>query len=301
VRSILEKCFANAWLLLTVTAFFWAGNAIAGKLAVGLMTPITLTFLRWSVAALVILIVARRHLRRDLAAILRHWPLLFAFGALGFAAFNLLLYSALNYTTAINVTIEQSAMPVLIMLINYLAFRQQIGAVQCIGVAMTIAGVIVTAAHGDIGSIIESGINRGDAIMIAVVLLYSGYAVALRYKPAVHGLSLMAAMCISAWLFTLPFFAFQTFNQGFELPGIRAWMIVLYAAILPAVLSQLLFMRGVELIGSNRAGVFINLVPIFGALLAVALLGEAFESYHLLGLLLVLGGIAIAERCATHH
>lgn len=134
--------------------------------------------------------------------------------------------------------------------------------------------------------------------MIGAVLLYSGYAVALRFKPAVHGLSLMAGMCVSAWLFTAPFMVHEVLTQGFSLPNVKGWAIIVYAAVLPSVVSQLFFMRGVELIGSNRAGVFINLVPLFGAMLAVLILGERFQSFHLLGLVLVLGGIALAERFA---
>jgi drug/metabolite transporter (DMT)-like permease len=298
VRAFAEKCFANAYLLLTVTTFFFAGNAVAGRLAAGLLTPVTLTFLRWTIATALILILARRHLHRDLGAVGRQWPLVFALGALGLAAFNLLLYGALNHTTAINVTIEQSAMPVMIMLVNFIAFRQRIRLLQCVGVVATVVGVIVTASHGDPWSVVANGINRGDAIMLGAVLLYSGYAVALRFKPAVHGLSLMAGMFVSAWLFTVPFFVYEAVTLGFELPDAKGWAIIVYAAVLPSIVSQLFFMRGVELIGSNRAGVFINLVPLFGAFLAVLILGEQFQGFHLLGLILVLGGIALAERFA---
>lgn len=298
IRAIGAKCYANAYLLLTVTTFLWAGNAIAGKLAAGLLTPASLTFWRWTIATLILLILARPHLRRDLGAIGRHWLLVFVLGALGFAAFNLLLYGALHFTSAINVTIEQSAMPVLIMLANFAVFRQRIRSLQLLGVLVTIFGVVVIASHGDPWSVITNGINRGDAIMIGAVLLYSGYAVALRYKPVMHGLSLMCGMCVSAWLFTIPFFAYEVLDQGFVAPDLKGWAIIAYTAALPAVVSQLFFMRGVELIGSNRAGVFINLVPIFGALLAVMILGESFQSFHLLGLILVLGGIAAAERFA---
>ncbi|MFT5448735.1 MAG: drug/metabolite transporter (DMT)-like permease [Gammaproteobacteria bacterium] len=298
LRALATRCYANAYLLLSVTTFFWAGNAVAGKIVAGLVTPVTMTFLRWTLAALLVLLLARKHLRRDMSALMRQWPLVFGLGALGFSAFNLLLYSALNYTTAINVTIEQSAMPVTIMLVNFIAFRQRIRALQCVGVVATIVGVVVTASHGDPWLVIAQGMNVGDALMLGTVLLYSGYTVALRYKPAVHGLSLMAGMCVSAWLFTSPFFAYEVIEKGFEWPVATAWGAIIFAATGPAIVSQLFFMRGVELIGSNRAGVFINLVPIFGAVLAVLILNEDFQAFHLLALVLVLGGIAVAERFA---
>lgn len=301
IHSFASKCFGNAYLLLAVASLFFAGNAIAGKLAAGVVTPVTLTFFRWTIATMVIVFLARKHLRRDLGPLGRQWGLVFALGALGFAAFNLSLYLALNYTTAINVTIEQSAMPVTIMLVNFIAFRQRIRALQGLGVIATIAGVAITVSHGDPWSILVGGVNRGDAIMMGAVLLYSGYAVALRFKPAVHGLSLLAGMAVSAWLFTAPFFAVEVAASGLILPSPKGWAIVAYSALFPAIVSQLFFMRGVELIGSNRAGVFINLVPLFGALLAVMVLGETFQGFHLAGLVLVLGGIAVAERFASSY
>jgi drug/metabolite transporter (DMT)-like permease len=129
IRARVEECYANAYLLLCVASVFFAANAIAGKLAAGLMTPVTLTFFRWSIAIGLIISLARKHLRRDLGVLGRHWLLVFCLGAVGFSAFNLFLYGALNYTTAINVTIEQSAIPV--MLINFIIFRQRIRALQC--------------------------------------------------------------------------------------------------------------------------------------------------------------------------
>ena len=288
--------FGNAYLLLVITTVSWAGNAIAGRLAAGVLTPVTLTFLRWVLAVSIIFVLARPHLARDLASLRRHWKLLTALGGLGFTGFNLLLYWALNHTTAINVTIEQSAMPVLIMLVNFVAFHQRIGALQALGVGATIVGVVITATHGAPLALLEAGINRGDAIMMVAVLLYAGYAVALRWKPAVHWLSLLFAMAVAALLCATPAFLVEIATQGWRMPSAQGWLIVAYTAVFPSIVSQLFFIRGVELIGSNRAGLFINLVPIFGALLAVALLGEVFRAYHLLGLVLVIGGILIAER-----
>ncbi len=283
--------FANAYLLLVLTTLFWAGNAIAGKFAAGIVTPVTLTFFRWVVSTILIFVVAAPHLSRDLSILRRHWLLVFALGGLGFAAFNLLLYSALNHTTAINVTIEQSG-----MLVNYVAFRQRIRVLQALGVAATIVGVVVTATRGDPVSLLALDINRGDAIMMGAVVLYAGYTVGLRFKPAVHWLSLLFAMSLSALVFSAPFFIADVLRGNHAPITVQGWAIIAYTGIFPSVLSQLFFMRGVELIGSNRAGLFINLVPIFGALLAVVILGEAFHLYHLVALVLVLGGITIAER-----
>jgi len=284
----------NAYTLLVLTTLFWAGNAIAGKLAAGVISPVELTFFRWLVACVLVYAVARPHLAHDWAIMRRHLPLLFTLGALGLAAFNFALYGALHHTTAINVTIEQSCMPVLIMLANYLFFGQRVTTLQSVGVVLTIAGVVVTATRGAPLSVLETGVNRGDAIMMLAVLLYGGYTVALRYRPQIHWMSLMLALAVSA--LAVPFYAVEAAREGFRPPSLEAWAIVAYTAVFPSLLSQVFYIRGVAMLGPNRAGLFINLVPIFGALLAVLLLGEVFRPFHLTGLVLVLGGIALAEH-----
>ncbi len=292
---------ASPYTLLTLTALFWAGNAIAGKLAAGTISPVALTFSRWLIACAAFYLLARPHLRGDWPMVRRHLGLLFGLGALGFSAFNIGLYWALNYTTAINVTIEQSAMPVLIIVANYLFFSQRITALQGLGVLLTVSGVLVTATRGAPLAIFDTGVNRGDAIMILCVILYGSYTVALRYRPNIHWTTLMFALSFSAMLFAVPFYALEIAQGGFQMPGPEAWAIIAYTAIFPSMVSQLFFIRGVAMLGANRAGLFINLVPIFGALLAVIILAESFKAYHLAGLVLVLGGIAMAERFGEHR
>ena len=292
---------ANPYALLTLTTLLWAGNAIAGKLAAGVISPVALTFARWLLACVAFYFFARPHLNGDWPAIRKSLPLLFGLGALGFSAFNFGLYGALHYTTAINVTIEQSAMPVLIIFANYLFFSVRITGLQAVGVLLTIIGVLVTATRGSPLAVLESGINRGDVVMMLAVLLYGSYTVALRFRPDIHWTSLMFVLTCSAAVFALPFYAVEILRDGFRMPGPEAWAIIAYTVIFPSMMSQAFFIRGVAMLGANRAGLFINLVPIFGALLAVLILGESFRPYHMVGLALVLGGIAIAERFAGHR
>ena len=292
---------ANPYALLTLTTLLWAGNAIAGKMAAGVISPVALTFARWLIACVAFYFFARPHLKNDWPAIRKSLPLLFGLGALGFSAFNFGLYGALHYTTAINVTIEQSAMPVLIIFANYLFFSTRITGLQGVGVLLTIIGVLVTATRGSPLAVFEIGINRGDAIMMLAVLLYGSYTVALRFRPDIHWTSLMFVLTCSAAVFAAPFYAVEILRDGFRMPGSEAWAIIAYTAIFPSMVSQMFFIRGVAMLGANRASLFINLVPIFGALLAVLILGESFRPYHMVGLALVLGGIAMAERFGEHR
>ena len=266
-----------------------------------MISPVALTFARWLLACVAFYFFARPHLNSDWPAIRKSLPLLFGMGALGFSAFNFGLYGALHYTTAINVTIEQSAMPVLIIFANYLFFSVRITGLQAVGVLLTIIGVLVTATRGSPLAVLESGVNRGDVVMMLAVLLYRSYTVALRFRPDIHWTSLMFVLTCSAAVFALPFYAVEILRDGFRMPGPEAWAIIAYTVIFPSMMSQAFFIRGVAMLGANRAGLFINLVPIFGALLAVLILGESFRPYHMVGLALVLGGIAIAERFAGHR
>ena len=286
----------NAYVLLLLTTLFWGGNAVAGKLAVDHISPMVLNALRWAVAAAIMTAIGLPQLRRDWPVVRRKLLLLGALGAGGFSLFNAAMYSALLYTTAINVSIEQAGMPMLIFAANFLLYRMGVAPGQIVGFTMSLVGVALTASHGDLTRLAELDLNRGDLMMLLGIVIYSGYTVALRYKPAVHWHSLMLVMCVAAFLSTLPFVAWEWGTERMILPDARGWALVGYTAIFPSVLSQVFYIRGVELIGANRAGLFMNMVPIYGTLLSVLILGESFHLYHAAAIVLVLGGIWLAEH-----
>lgn len=285
-----------AYVLLIGTAMTWGANAVAGKFAVGHVDPLVLTHLRWGVASLAALPFAWPHLRHDWPVIQRHLPLLAAYGAVGFAGFNLALYSALNYTSAVNVVIEQAGMPGMILALSFLFLRQRPRTGQLAGFVMTVAGVAVVVSAGEPARLLALSLNRGDALMLVAIVCYSAYAVALRRRPTMHWLSFIVVIAAAAWLVTLPIAAWQVAADPAAWPDQRGWLVVVFAALLPGVLAQAAFIRGTELIGANRAGLFINLVPLFGTGFSVLLLGEVFHGFHAAALALVLGGIALAER-----
>lgn len=286
----------KAYLLLLLTTLLWGGNAVAGKLAVGHVSPMTLVFLRWAMAVLILLPISGRALLEDWPIVRRHLFLLLILGACGFSLFNVIFYAALNYTTAINVSIEQASMPILIIVANFLFFRLRIGWLQGFGVLLTIVGVILTASHGDPTQLLKLNLNFGDAIMLVAVVLYSGYSVGLRLKPILQWQSLMLALSIAALLVSVPFFIWEVASGTAIFPDGPGWAITLYTALGASVISQVTYIRGIELIGANRAGLFINLVPIFGTLLSILILGEDFHLYHAIALALVFGGIWLAEH-----
>ena len=287
---------AHPYLLLTLTALLWGGNAIAGKLAVGHVSPFLLTSLRWVIACVVLLPFALPHLKADEKAIKKHFWFLSTLGVLGFTVFNNLLYLALTHTTAINVAIEQASMPLIVFALNYLLFRTQVTAFQVIGFVITMLGVAFTVIRGDLFNLGNQSLNAGDLLMVFAIMVYGIYSVLLKNKPEMHLLSFMFVLAFSALIVSIPFTLYELATGNLIAPDTQGWGVVIYAAIFPAVLAQLFWVMGLEKIGSNRGGLFINLVPIFGALLAILILGEQFELYHAIGLALVLGGIALAQK-----
>jgi len=295
MKKISDWLVNQPYLLLTLTSMLWGGNAIAGKLAAGHISPALLTSLRWLFALAIVLPFALPHLKRELPRLRPHLPFLFALGAIGFALFNNIFYLALNYTSAINVGIVQAGMPLVVFALNFAIFRLRTNALQLFGFALTLIGVVITITGGNPLGIFNQTINFGDLIMVVAVIAYGGYTVALRSKPEIHWLNFIAILGFSAFLTSALFSFYEWYAGQIILPDWRAMGIVAYVAIFPSIIAQLFWMRGLELIGSNRGGVFINLVPIFGAIFAVLLLSEQFQLYHGLSLVLVVGGVILAQ------
>lgn len=286
----------KAYLCLVIATLSWGGNAVAGKLAVGHISPMMLTFSRWAIAVAIIFAISVPQLKKDWPVVRKRLPILIFYGIVGYTTFNAVLYTALNYTTAINVAIEQAGIPMLIFIINFILFRTRVSIAQIIGFSLTLVGVALTAAHGDLATLLDLTVNFGDALMLIAVVAYAVYTVSLRWKPAIDWRTLMAVPAFFALLTTVPLVLWEQANEQLIWPDAQGWAIVLYTAVFASLLAQVLYIKGVEGIGPNRASLFINLIPVFGTLLSVAIIGEDLQLFHVAALVLALGGIAIAEK-----
>ncbi len=292
------RSFSNPFLLLTVTAFFWGGNAVAGKLAVGHISPFLLTTLRWILAAAILAPFALQQFRNDFETIRKNTLFLFLLGATGFAIFNNLMYLALNYTSAINVAIEQASMPLFVFVLNFFIFQIRVTWLRLAGYMFTLCGVIVIACRGNLTDFSIQDLNVGDLLMIIGMMVYGLYSVLLKNKPDIHLLSFMFTAVLAAVITSIPFSIYEAAAGRLIVPDLKGWGVVLYTGIFPSILSQLFWVRGLEIVGSNFGGLFVNLVPVFGSLLAIIILGEQFEVYHAIALALVIGGIWMAQKAA---
>ena len=282
-------------VLLAATALIWAGHSIVGKLAVGEIGPLTLTFLRWSFALVPIWLAARPTLARDWPILRRRWLYVFSLGALGYTAFNGLFYLAAHYTPALNLSLIQACVPALVLIGAAAAFRVRPTTAQALGTVATMAGVATIACQGDVARLASLAFNFGDALMLVACVFYAFYTLGLRARPPVSGFSLLFGMALAALVSSIPPFLWEVWRGGFVRPTPTGLALLLYAALGPAFFAQVLYMRGIQLIGPSRAGVFVNLVPVFGAFLAVGLLGEPLELYDVVALALVGGGILLAQ------
>ena len=291
-RTFWNRPFA----LLLFTTFFWGGNVVAGRLAVGEVSPMAITFLRWVLAFALLALAARRQVAGEWRMVLPHWRLIFVLAILGFTAFNALYYSAAHHTTGVNIAIIQGSTPIVILLAGFAVFRNRLTPLQFVGALVTIAGVLVTASHGDWRVIASLSFNRGDVWLLIASIMYAGYTLLLARKPACSTLVFFTALAAAAALTSIPFLAVEAWQGGLLWPGLKGWGLIAYIAVFPSLLCQIGYIRGVELIGPGRASIFYNLVPVFGALLATVLLREPFSIADLVALGLVIGGILIAER-----
>lgn len=285
----------NAYVLLALATLFWAGNSIAGKLAVGHVSPMVIVTVRWVGVAVALYLFNRRQIAPDWPVLRSRLPYLFFMGTLGFTVFSVALYYALIHTTAINASILQGGMPLFVFCASFVLFASRVTYAQVVGFLLSFAGVIVVAVQGQLANLMHLNVNVGDALMLIAVVAYGVYTAALRRKPQMHWTSLMFVLCLGASITSLPLLLIEAQQGAVIVPDLQGWMVIAYVVIFPTLLSQLFFIRAVELIGPNRAGLFINLLPVWGALLAVSMLGEDFHFYHALALAMILTGIGMAE------
>ncbi len=284
------------YLLLSITALCWAGNAIAGRLAAGHIAPATLSFLRWSLAFLVILPFAWKHLARDWGAIRGRLGIMVVLSITGIGAFNTLQYWALEHTQALNMLLLQSASPLVVALWSLILLGVRLTSAQAVGVVLSLAGVLVILLHGDLTTLKNIDFNKGDLIFIVALSIFAYYSVLSLKRPAIHGLSFVAFTFGAGAACLIPLFIWELFTRPLMAINSANLLTLFYVALFPSTLAYLCFNRGVQLIGANRAAPFFHVVPVFGTVMSIVFLGEHPQAFHFLGFALVLTGVFVASR-----
>ena len=297
LKKIGGRLYATPALLLVLAALFFGGNTVAGRLAVGHISPEQLVFLRWLTVLLMLAPVLRG---RIVSAWQKTRPRMlwtFAMGAVGFTSFNTLFYAAAHKTAAINLGIIQGTIPAWVLAGAFIVHRARARAAQLAGVALTVFGVAVLASRGDLRALSSASfVNIGDMMMLAACFAYACYTVGLKNRPQMEGLEFFFILAAAALLSSLPLALYEMASGAARFPTAQGWLVLLYVAVFPSCLSQIFYIRGVELVGPERAGVFLNLVPVFAAACAVVLIDESLQWFQLAALALVVGGIWLSEK-----
>ena len=293
--QILSRAYSSSPFLLFLATLGWGSNTIASRLAVGEVSPMLLIFFRWGIVVVILLSLYWRQMIDEWPVIRPRLKWLLIMGGCGLSLFNAFFYIAAHSTTAVNLGIIQSTMPGMILLGSFMYFGDRINRLQFSGLLLTLLGVIVIVTQGSLEKLMQLTFNHGDLLMIFACSFYAMYTVGLKSRPKISGMVMLAYFSVAAFLMTIPLMIFESLIYGTLMPGVKGFAIVFYIAIVPSFLSQIFFMRGVDLIGPGSAGLYANLVPIFSAIMAVLLLSEEFAFFHLAAMLLVFGGIGLFE------
>ena len=295
LQTIRRLGASNPYLLLTLTMLMWSANGIAGRVAIGEVSPMVIVTLRWLISCSLLFAFAFPRIREDWV-VLKHHVVRLVLGAIfGFTGFNALFYLSAHHTSAVNMTILQGSLPIFVLMGAALFQRTPLTLLQAIGIPFTLAGVIAVASQGQLDVLLAFNFNIGDIGLVIACLSYAIYTLMLRNRPKVSGIGFFAIVAMAAFITSLPLLGLEMALGEAQWPTVEGWIIVAFIGICPSLLAQLFFLKAVELIGPGRAANFTNLVPIFGPLLAIILLGEPFHLYHAVALMLVLGGITLAE------
>ncbi|HEU5099805.1 MAG TPA: DMT family transporter [Roseiflexaceae bacterium] len=279
-----------------MATLFWGGNFVVGRLFRQDITPIALTFWRWLLALAILLPLSAAEMRREWRLILHSWKLIVGLSVSGITAYTICVYEAVRITSAVNAALFLATLPLMIVVANWLINRDRITGNQMLGMAISFGGAVVVVAHGSLALLLMLRFNIGDLWMLAAVPLWAIYAVLQRRRPtAISPLTLVTASVAAAQLLLTPAYLWETAHGGQTHWNIGTIFAVGYTAVLASAVSYVLWNRGAAALGPNRAGIYINLIPVFSALLAVLILGETLALYHIIGAALVACGIGVAH------
>ena len=288
----------SPYLLLSLTAFFWSLNWVIGRAIAGHVTPFALTYIRWIVALALMLPFAWPAIRAHKDVIRRDWKKIVWLGFWGTRLHNVFAYAGLQYTTATNGVILNSSVPVMIIVLGWLIYRDTITRLQSLGVAISMLGVFAILTRGDLGVLANFQLNKGDVIVVVGMVFWAAYTVFLRHKPVgLPGLALLTCCAVVGVALLTPLFVIEmVFLDGrIEVtPATLAAM--LYVGIFPSFVGYIFWNRGVAEVGPNISGIFMHLMPVFGSLLAWLFLGERIQLFHIVGIALILSGITLTTR-----
>jgi len=282
------------YVLLIFTVLFWSGNFIVGRGIHNEIPPITLAFWRWTVALLIILPFSLGHIVHQFDIIRRNLKILTVLAILSVTNFSIFIYMALKLSTATNTVLINSMIPIFIVMVSWLGFKERITLRQSIGIAISLAGLMFIIANGNLSTLISVRFSKGDLWTICAGISWALYSVLLRKCPIeLNSLGFLATLIIIGTLFISPFYIWEM-STGKTMNISQASIgSIVYVALFASILAYIFWNKAIQIIGANKTGIFIHLMPVFSIILAIIFLDEKLRGYHIKGTILIFSGILL--------
>lgn len=282
--------------LLVFATLLWGGNFVIGRAVAGDIPPITFAFLRWLVAFMIFLPIAYHRTKKEWPMLKQHFGAVILLALTGVAAFNTLVYIGLHYTTSINASLMNSTTPIMIYILSFLLLKERLTSFQAIGTLVSLTGVLFIISGGSLESLLAFSFNKGDLIVLAAVFCWSVYSLLIKkYAGKLPGYSTFLVTIAIGALMLLPFTAYELLT----IPQTIEWSIstisaILYVGIVASIVAFLSWNTGVIALGANKAGIYLNFIPVFATIFAVIFLNEQLLIAQVVGGIAVIAGVFIS-------
>jgi drug/metabolite transporter (DMT)-like permease len=288
----------NPYFLLVLATILWGGNFVIGRAITDSMPPFTLSLLRWCTALIIFLPFAWPHLKKEHAQLKKNWHILILMSITGIAGFNSLLYLALHYTTSINASLVNTSTPIVIYILSFFILREQLNRNQMIGTVLSLAGLFFILSKGSLAVLVNFSFNFGDFIVLAAVVCWSIYSILIkRYTGILPGYSTFLVCIAVGILVLLPFAFYETFILNIPIVWSNSSVFtILYTGVFASIVAFISWNTAVVRVGANKAGIFLNLIPVFAVIFAVLFIGEKIMWFQLAGGLSVIAGVYLSAR-----
>jgi drug/metabolite transporter (DMT)-like permease len=288
----------KAYIMLVLATLFWAGNFIIGKAAfVENIPPMSLVFFRWSLVWLILLPFTYKEILKFKKVIINNLPLLFFLALTSVGLFNSFTYLALVYTQVINASLFNTAIPAMIILLCFLFKIEKTNRYQITGLILSVLGILSIITKLDLNILLSLSFNKGDIIMIGGVITWGLYSSFLKKKKfSLPLLTLVHILCTLGLLFILPQFIFELSQGKIIKFDVNLGYILVYLALFPSIGSYYCWAGAVSIIGANRAGIFLSLIPLFSTILAIIIFHEKFYFFHFIGSVLIILGLLLSNK-----
>jgi len=288
----------KAYIMLTLCSLFWSGNFIVGKFATLYeVPPLTLNFFRWLIVWIIILPFTFKNIIKNFKTIKKNFYSIFIMSITSISVFNSIVYYSLNYTQVLNGALMISTIPVLIIFISFVFKTEKINFNQVLGVILSMAGVITIVTRLDFFRLINLDLNKGDIGLLIAMLSWAIYSTMLRtYKMPLKSLTFISVIVSIGLIFLLPQFLFEYKNHQVIQLNLPVILITSYVVIFAGLGAYIFWNKGVSIIGPNKAGIFLHLMPVFSSFMAIFILNEKIMSFHIVGAVIIVAGIFLSSK-----